>query len=90
MKGSWSISRIHIPQVRIEVVDQGIGIGPEELPFVFERFYKKQEDNEGGSGLGLAIAKEVVEQLGGAVGVESELGKGSLFYCVLPIYYEDN
>jgi signal transduction histidine kinase len=79
-----------IPQVRIEVIDQGAGIAPDQLPYIFQRFYKKQEDNESGSGLGLAIVKEIIEQHGGHVGVESELGKGSLFYCTLPIYYEDN
>jgi signal transduction histidine kinase len=77
----------HVPKVRIEVADQGDGIEPDELPFIFERFYKKQEGNEAGSGLGLAIAKEIVEQFGGVIGVESELGKGSMFYCTLPIYY---
>jgi signal transduction histidine kinase len=77
------------PNIRIEVADEGEGIEPDELPYIFERFYKKQEGNEAGSGLGLAIAKEIVEQLGGVVGVESELGKGSMFYCILPIYYEE-
>jgi signal transduction histidine kinase len=83
------VSVNHVPKIRIEVADEGDGIAPDELPFIFERFFKKQEGNEAGSGLGLAIAKEIVEQFGGVVGVESELGKGSMFYCTLPIYYED-
>ncbi len=78
------------PQVRIEVVDQGIGIAQDELANVFQRFYKKQEGNVSGSGLGLAIVKEIIDQHNGTVGVESEPNKGSRFYFTIPIYYEDN
>ena len=72
-------------KVRFEVVDQGVGISPEELPMVFQRFYKKREGNPGGSGLGLAIAQEIAIQHGGDVGAESEPGAGSCFYVTLPI-----
>lgn len=79
-----------VPLVRIEVIDQGIGIAQDELPNVFQRFYKKQEGNESGSGLGLAIVKEIIDQHNGTVGVESEPDNGSVFYITVPIYYEDN
>ncbi len=79
-----------IPHVRMEVIDQGIGITEDELPNVFQRFYKKQDGNENGSGLGLAIVKEIIEHHQGTVGVESEIGQGSVFYVTVPIYLEDN
>jgi signal transduction histidine kinase len=69
----------------VEVRDHGKGITKEELPYVFNRFYKKSEGNERGSGLGLAISKEIIEQHEGRVCVESEIGKGSLFYFWLPL-----
>ena len=67
--------------VRISVVDEGAGIGPEQLPRVFERFYR-----QGGKGLGLGlyIAKAIVDAHGGAIGVKSELGKGTNFHFTLP------
>ena len=72
-------------EVVIEVEDNGIGISPEEVPNVFERFYKKEEGNLSGSGLGLAIVKEIIQQHGGRVGVRSNLGDGCTFYFTLPI-----
>jgi signal transduction histidine kinase len=68
-----------------EVVDHGVGIAEEELPQVFQRFYKKKEGNANGSGLGLAISKEIIELHGGNAGVTSTLGKGSTFYFILPV-----
>lgn len=75
------------PSVRIDVRDTGIGISPEFLPHVFERF--RQEDSTrtrayGGLGLGLAIVKEVVELHGGKVSVESRKHEGSCFSIWLP------
>lgn len=70
------------------VRDQGAGIAPEELPRVFERFYRTKGAVSGsarGSGLGLAIVKHIVQQLGGNIGVESVLGEGSEFYFSLKI-----
>lgn len=69
----------------VELVDQGKGISPEDLPFVFDRFYKKREGNERGSGLGLAISKEIIEQHQGRIGVKGKLGLGSTFYFILPL-----
>jgi len=69
-------------RVVIEVRDSGIGIAPEDLPHVFERFYrvdKSRSRERGGSGLGLAIVKKIVEDHGGTVSVESTLGQGSTF-----------
>ena len=72
--------------VTVSVCDTGIGISKEDLPHVFERFYKADKARpRGGSGLGLAIAKHVVEAHGGSIWVRSEEGKGSTFSFSLPI-----
>lgn len=68
------------------VRDEGAGIAPEELPRVFERFYRTKGALGGkarGSGLGLAIVKHIVQQLGGEIGVNSTLGEGSDFFFSL-------
>lgn len=73
---------------RVEVRDTGTGIAPDALPHVFERFWrgdKSRSRAQGSTGLGLAIAKQWVEQHGGSIGVESELGKGTTFWFTLPI-----
>jgi len=74
-------------QLQIVVRDTGIGIAPELMPRLFERF--TQADNSstrryGGSGLGLAITREVVQRLGGSIRVDSEPGRGSVFAVQLP------
>lgn len=69
------------------IKDNGIGIPEEELPFIFERFYradKSRNKKTGGSGLGLAIVKAIVEAHGGEVRVESNIDKGSCFEIILP------
>jgi signal transduction histidine kinase len=71
----------------VSIADTGEGIAPEYLPHIFERFYrveKSRSRSEGGSGLGLAIVKQMVQAHGGDVRVESEVGKGSVFYVTLP------
>lgn len=72
---------------QIQVKDNGIGISPEYHQIIFERF-RQVENSEtrrfGGNGLGLAISKKLVEILGGEIGIESEVGKGSTFYFTLP------
>ena len=67
--------------------DTGIGIPPESLPRLFERFYrvdKGRAREEGGTGLGLAIVKHVAQAHGGQVEVESRAGRGSTFRVRLP------
>jgi signal transduction histidine kinase len=74
-------------ELRVTVADTGAGIPPEDLPYVFERFYRVDRSRvraTGGAGLGLTIAKRLVEAHGGTISVESELGKGSRFTFTLP------
>ncbi len=69
------------------VRDNGMGIAPEDLPHIFERFYRSQrvkEEGLKGSGLGLAIAHEIVQAHNGRIEVSSELGKGSAFTVWMP------
>lgn len=72
---------------RLEVEDTGIGVPPEEIPKLFAQFRQVESSAARrfqGSGLGLALTRRIVEAQGGAVGVASELGEGSLFYATLP------
>jgi signal transduction histidine kinase len=74
-------------ELRVTVADTGGGIPPEDLPYVFERFYRVDRSRvraTGGAGLGLTIARRLVEAHGGTISVESELGKGSRFTFTLP------
>jgi two-component system phosphate regulon sensor histidine kinase PhoR len=73
---------------RMRVEDNGPGISADHLPRVFERFYRVETGRSrdlGGTGLGLSIAKHLVDAMGGAIGVESALGKGTVFTVSLPI-----
>ena len=72
--------------VAITVRDTGVGIDPEDLPRIFERFYKADRSRQaGGTGLGLAIVKHTLEAHGGSVAVESEPGRGSAFTIFVPV-----
>jgi len=75
-------------RVRVTVEDTGVGIPPEQLPHVFERFYRGDDARDrtsGGAGLGLAIVRELVEAMGGDVSAESVVGEGSRFSFTLPV-----
>ncbi len=70
-------------EVQVQVIDEGIGISDEHLPYVFDAFYRVSRDSEG-SGLGLSIAKAIIEAHGGKIWVQSTEGKGSVFSFTLP------
>jgi two-component system, OmpR family, sensor kinase len=75
--------------VHFEVSDTGIGIPPENLPHIFDRFYrvdKARARAHGGSGLGLSIAKWIATAHGGSIRVKSQPGEGTTFTVVLPLY----
>jgi len=76
----------------ITVRDQGRGIPPDKLDLIFERFQQVDTSDarhKGGTGLGLAICRNIVEQHKGKIWVESELGKGSIFFVALPLNIQD-
>jgi PAS domain S-box-containing protein len=73
--------------VLLEVHDTGIGIAPLDLPHLFEKFYRsgrREAYQQRGTGLGLAIVKSIAERHGGSVWVDSQLGKGSVFFMEVP------
>jgi signal transduction histidine kinase len=72
----------------LSVSDTGSGIPAQDLPYVFERFYRAGRSRaraEGGSGLGLAIARSIVDAHGGTIQVRSEIGRGTTFEITLPV-----
>ena len=74
-------------EIQVSVEDDGIGIPKEDLPRIFERFYRVDKGRSkelGGTGLGLSIVKHIVQAHGGKVWAESQIGKGSTFYFTLP------
>lgn len=86
--GSVAVRAFPVPDgVRVEVTDTGEGIRSEDLPRVFEQFYRGEKSRSratGGAGLGLAIAKGIVEAHGGRIGVQSAPGQETVFYFLLP------
>jgi signal transduction histidine kinase len=77
----------------ISVSDTGAGIALEDMPHVFERFYRGEASrnrDSGGAGLGLAMAKEFVEGMGGAIAVSSPPGEGATFIVSLPFAAVDS
>jgi len=75
-------------QVQCAVADQGIGIEADELPLIFDRFYRAKDDqvrNLPGGGLGLTLAQAIIERHGGTIQAESVYGQGSTFTFSLPI-----
>ncbi len=72
----------------VTIRDTGIGIPPEDQPYIFNRFYrvdKARSRNVGGSGLGLSICKQIIDIHKGKIEVESSMKKGSAFYVKIPI-----
>jgi two-component system phosphate regulon sensor histidine kinase PhoR len=87
--GRLIISATQIKQIEIEIAvrDDGLGIPKEDLPRIFERFYRVDKGRSrelGGTGLGLSIVKHLVQAHGGRVWAESQLGEGSTFFFTLP------
>ncbi|MCB9288245.1 MAG: response regulator [Lewinellaceae bacterium] len=87
------------PFLELKIQDTGIGISPDKLSHIFDRFYQvdgaylaaieRSRTNtrpDGGAGIGLALAKELAELLGGRIEVQSELGKGTTFKVLLPVH----
>jgi len=74
--------------VRFSVRDTGIGIPPEQLEQIFERFHQAEHfltREHSGTGLGLALAQELVALMGGEIGLTSVLGEGSTFFFTIPL-----
>ncbi len=86
---SFGYSILHENNIRFYVKDTGIGIAPENMDAIFDRFFKLEEDVNRlyrGTGLGLAICKQIVEMMGGELYVNSKPGDGSEFYFDIPLY----
>lgn len=75
---------------KVQVADTGPGISPEQLPHIFDRFYRgSKDDSLPGSGLGLSIVKAIIEAHRGKIEVKSELGQGSTFTVYLPLAHSN-
>jgi signal transduction histidine kinase len=86
--GTVSLATKVVPEgVQVEVADTGEGIAPEDLPHIFDQFFRGEKSRSretGGAGLGLAIAKRIVEAHHGRIWVESQVGQGTRFSFILP------
>ncbi|MDH4300401.1 MAG: ATP-binding protein, partial [Dehalococcoidia bacterium] len=88
--GTVSVSLRREGQMAVVAIkDTGVGIPPEDIPFIFERFYRVDKSRSraaGGTGLGLAISRHIAEAHGGKIEVESQVGSGSTFSVWLPLH----
>jgi signal transduction histidine kinase len=75
-------------QVEFEIQDSGPGVGPQDVPHIFDRYWQAAGRRRMGLGLGLAIAKGIVLAHGGRIWVESKVGSGSVFRFTLPKTHE--
>ncbi|MGG4342205.1 ATP-binding protein [Paenibacillus lautus] len=85
-KTIWVSTQLSPAWVTVEIRDNGMGIEPEVIPYIFERFYRAEpsrNSSTGGSGLGLAIASQIIEGHGGTIWAESEPGIGTSLYFTL-------
>jgi len=90
-KTVWVESRLQKDWVEVLVSDTGAGISENDLPLIFDRFYRASKTRQSdGTGLGLAIAKWIIEQHGGTISVESKEGVGSVFTVRLPLHCPEN
>lgn len=82
-----NVKRLNHSEALFEVVDNGPGISPEHIPFLFDRFYKvdRARTRKGSSGLGLAIAQWAAQAHGGRIEVRSQVGRGATFAVILPL-----
>jgi signal transduction histidine kinase len=79
-----AVSRFEL-QCHITVQDDGEGIPPEDLPHIFDRFYRGRRRRPGSTGLGLAIAKAIIEAHGSQIFIESTVGSGTIVIIVLAL-----
>ena len=78
--------KLHDTEVEIQIKDEGIGIKPEDIDKLFERYYRVQGNHTiSGFGIGLYLSAEIIERHGGRIWAESEEGKGSVFHFTLPL-----
>lgn len=87
--GSISLMTTVVPTgIQVDVADTGEGISPDDLPYIFDQFFRGEKSRSretGGAGLGLAIAKRIIEAHQGQIWVESQVGQGTRFSFVLPL-----
>lgn len=83
-----NLEAINTDTLQVEIIDEGYGISEDELPFIFDRFYQVENNEDKvsqGTGIGLALTKELVELFKGSIHVKSKLGSGTSFTITLPI-----
>jgi signal transduction histidine kinase len=83
--GIFVLRALRCPEgVRVEVEDHGPGISAEDLPYIFDRYYRSRSDaGKQGTGLGLSITKAIFQQHGFRFGVHSTVGKGTVFWFIM-------